>query len=540
MNDSPDPRSEAGRFFDVRALDPRHTLRARIALAFGGLTLLSTGLLVLLIEMTARRALAAAEPPGAVLLQAQRQLLLYGLLLSIVFVVIGWFTAVRITRRLQTIAAAADRIQQGATEVHIPALGGEDEVAALSRSLNRLVGDLDRQATALQQAKDELEERVAERTRKLAAVYDVLIVATEVNDLPTILSRSLDRVLAAARADAGAIHLRDAAGAFRLMAQQGLPTAAVQPVRHFPAEMALFADVMQQEKPLLIDDVHADDRTAAFAHLPGVQLYLGVPILTHNRAWGVLSVMGADAAAFTADEQELLSALADQLGLTVERFHLHRQTEQLAVVEERNRLARELHDSVTQALYSTTLFAEAGQRMAQAGKWEKATGYLAEVGEMSRQALKEMRLLVHKLRPLALEKEGLVAALEQRLKAVEGRAGVRPQLTVSSDLILTRDMEEALYHIAVEALNNALKHSRATEVTVRLEQTADGDVGLRIVDNGVGFDVATAAEAGGLGLTSMQERAAQFDGRVAICSTPGEGTTVAVTLTPRRQSGSDW
>jgi signal transduction histidine kinase len=221
--------------------------------------------------------------------------------------------------------------------------------------------------------------------------------------------------------------------------------------------------------------------------------------------------------------------VANQLGIAVERFHLRQRAEQLAVLEERNRLARELHDSVTQSLYSAVLFVEASRRMIEAGKPDKAALYLTDVSETSQQALKEMRLLVHKLRPSALEREGLLFALEQRLKAVEGRVGIQYQLLADEKLRLTPDLEESLYHISQEALNNALKHARASKVAVRLQQQ-EGEVTLWVMDNGKGFDVTAAGTAGGLGLTTMREWAALFDGTVTVQSTPEEGTLVVARL----------
>jgi signal transduction histidine kinase len=167
--------------------------------------------------------------------------------------------------------------------------------------------------------------------------------------------------------------------------------------------------------------------------------------------------------------------------------------------------------------------------MIEGGKPDKAALYLTDVSETSQQALKEMRLLVHKLRPSALEREGLLFALEQRLKAVEGGVGIQYQLTMEGGLRLTPDLEESLYHISQEALNNALKHARASKVAVRLQQQ-EGEVTLWVMDNGKGFDVATARTAGGLGLTTMREWAAMFEGTVTVQSAPAEGTLVTARL----------
>jgi PAS domain S-box-containing protein len=198
-----------------------------------------------------------------------------------------------------------------------------------------------------------------------------------------------------------------------------------------------------------------------------------------------------------------------------------------AALEERQRLARELHDSVTQSLYSLTLLAEASRRMALDGNTDKMIGNIARLGETAQQALKEMRLLVYELRPLALETAGLVEALQHRLDAVEKRAGVEARLKVESNCDLPADVENGLYRIAQEVLNNSLKHAEATRVSVRL--LADGQcVAMEITDNGKGFDPQAVRDQGGMGLGNIQERAESLGGEVSFVSKSSEGTQVLV------------
>jgi signal transduction histidine kinase len=207
------------------------------------------------------------------------------------------------------------------------------------------------------------------------------------------------------------------------------------------------------------------------------------------------------------------------------------QAQQVAVMEERQRLARELHDSVTQSLHSSTLIAEAGQRLASAGDLERTKHYLTRLGEITQQALREMRLLVYELRPLALRQVGLVGALQQRLDAVERRAGVQARLVAEDKPELAAAVEEELYRIAQEALNNALKHAQPTSVivTVRTErESPDQRVVLEIVDDGKGFDLNAVGGKGGIGLDSMRERAEKVGGTLSIQSMPGEGVRVQV------------
>jgi signal transduction histidine kinase len=172
-----------------------------------------------------------------------------------------------------------------------------------------------------------------------------------------------------------------------------------------------------------------------------------------------------------------------------------------------------------------TLLAEAGQRLAATGELERVDDYLNRLGALSQQSLREMRLLVYELRPLALEKVGLVSALQQRLDAVEARAGVEARLLVEGTAKIPAEMEQDLYRIAEQALNNALKHASATLVSARIHCDQRRLV-LEVNDNGCGFDPRDIGEKGGQRLLSMHERAAQLGGELVVLSTPGLGTTV--------------
>jgi signal transduction histidine kinase len=203
------------------------------------------------------------------------------------------------------------------------------------------------------------------------------------------------------------------------------------------------------------------------------------------------------------------------------------QAEELATAKERNRLARELHDSVAQTLYGLTLQAEAAARELNAGRADKASEQLREIRDSAQQSLQETRLLIFELRPPILEQEGLASALRARLESVESRSGLKAQIQLQEVGQLPAKVEAGLYGVSNEALNNVLKHARATEVKVSLKKES-GKVILEIQDNGVGFDINAAA--GGMGLSGMKERAEQFGGEMQIKSGPS-GTTIRVEVT---------
>jgi signal transduction histidine kinase len=253
-----------------------------------------------------------------------------------------------------------------------------------------------------------------------------------------------------------------------------------------------------------------------------------VPLIVRDRPIGLLSLTSPRCDAFSARDATLALAIARQAAVAIENARLHERARQVAVLEERQRLARELHDSVTQALYAMSLYAEAATRDVANGDPDSALANLHQISESTQEALGEMRLLLYELRPPLLEEQGLAAVLRSRLHAVEGRAGLATEFNSVGDERLPVDKEQELYRLAQEALNNVLKHAHATRVSVRLEATAAGTV-LEIVDDGVGFEPSSAG-LDGYGLPGMRERAARLGGALEVDSAPGRGTRVWVSV----------
>jgi signal transduction histidine kinase len=205
---------------------------------------------------------------------------------------------------------------------------------------------------------------------------------------------------------------------------------------------------------------------------------------------------------------------------------LHERARQAAVLEERQRLSRELHDSVTQALYGISLYAEAAGRALSDGDVSPVGMNLREIRETTQEALGEMRLLLFELRPPLLQEHGLAAALRARLQAVESRAGLVAEFDCKTEERLAPDKEQELYRLAQEALNNVLKHAHAGRVTVQLG-TANGHVTLEVADDGVGFEPILRG-GDGFGMRGMRERVERLGGTLRIDSSPGAGTRLFV------------
>jgi signal transduction histidine kinase len=255
-----------------------------------------------------------------------------------------------------------------------------------------------------------------------------------------------------------------------------------------------------------------------------------VPMVVRDRPIGLLSLTSPRHDAFSAGDATLALAIARQAAVAIENARLHERARQAAVLEERQRLARELHDSVTQSLYAIALYAEATSRAIRDGDRQSAAANLQQISEATQEALGEMRLLLYELRPPLLEEQGLAAALRSRLHAVEARAGLTTEFHSSGEERLPAEQEQELYRLAQEALNNVLKHAHATRVSVRYEAGAGGTL-LWIADNGVGFE-PSADGSDGYGLPGMRERAERLGATLEIVSAPGAGTRVRVSLPP--------
>jgi len=283
--------------------------------------------------------------------------------------------------------------------------------------------------------------------------------------------------------------------------------------------------VARQGESALVSDLSQDARCLSDANL-GMRAALTVPMKVQQRVIGVLDVASETANAYDEMDLIVLQSLADQAAVALENARLYEQTHRLAVLEERQRLARELHDSVTQALYGMTLYTAATSDLLAAGDSATAAKHLCIMQETAQLALSEMRLLIFQLRSPTL-RDGLATALQERLESVEQRSGIKTTFTSSGSGCVDVRIDEDLYRIAQEALNNVLKHARAQTVAVHLHQ-APGRTSLKICDDGIGFVVQSTKPTGGMGLRGMAERVAQLGGTLSIDSQPGQGTTIAV------------
>lgn len=373
-----------------------------------------------------------------------------------------------------------------------------------------------------------LEERVAALSR---------IASSLTLDLP--MEETLDTlaksVVDASTATACVIALAgDEAGTVRLAGSHGLPegyAAALQTAYRAGAKSPTL-EVIRTHRPVLVregyrqrvldDPLYAPIHRFADEVLENV-VYI-VPLVFRGRAVGAINFAYLPGREPTEDEKVFLGAVADQTAVAAENARLFSEARGKAALEERQRIARELHDSVSQALYGIVLNASSARDALEAGDHAATTGPLDYVLSLSRASLSEMRALIFELRPEALRREGLVAALRKQAAAMEARHGIRVEAALRDEPDASPETKEAVYRIAQEALHNTLKHARAS--SVELELGRDGArIALDVADDGAGFD-ARGDFPGHLGLRSMRERAARLGGTLEIQSTPGKGTRV--------------
>ena len=276
-----------------------------------------------------------------------------------------------------------------------------------------------------------------------------------------------------------------------------------------------------------------EDEHATIANLPVGNLV--VPISVRGTVYGNLYLTEKPGAAeFTADDARAAVTLAAQAGVAIENARLFEDADHRRALEERQRLARDLHDSVSQALFSMTLQARGAQLALEKEGIDPAGAVgrrLGDLRELTEGALAEMRMLIFELRPGALQEEGLVAAIRKLAHGIAARDALMVEVEAPEEWVPLQPLaEEQLYRLAQEALTNVVKHARAQRVRVRIAALEDsGQLVLEIADDGITFD-PSVSRPGHLGLHTMADRAESLGGRLDVLSLPGEGTTVRAVI----------
>jgi signal transduction histidine kinase len=357
----------------------------------------------------------------------------------------------------------------------------------------------------------------------------VLAIAAE-REVEPVLRRLVGSARELAGARYAALGIPDGAGAFAQFITAGMSDELIAAMGPLPRTHGLLGAMLESRSSYRTPDIRTDPRFRGWwpsAH-PQMRSFLGVPVVSRGdviAAFYLTDKQSADE--FDGSDQRLIEMLAAHAAVAIENARLLERGRELSIVEERNRLARELHDSVSQKLFGLVLTAEAAATLLD--RDPRAAGeQVARLGELAQEALRELRELIFELRPPSLEQEGLAATMRKQVDMLRRVHGREIELRLAGAAYCAPQAEAEVLRIAQEALNNALRHAGPARIELRME-ARDGRLIVTVADDGAGFDPnEPGLRSRRLGLTSMEERARALGGTLAVVSRPGEGTTVTL------------
>lgn len=449
---------------------------------------------------------------------AYRQLLLVLLGLGVIVPALVTAYGVRhITEPIQQFIQATGQVTEGQFKQRIEVKTG-DEIETLANQFNLMSAELDESYSSL-------EKKVTDRTRELAILNSIISVASRTLDIQEILQDALDTTVEQTGFEVGvAFKLEPHPAAPILMAQRGFgPDNAIELVNSFAVTGRESPAVYPEEvRAFGIEDFEDEELKSQLSQF-GFQYLVYLPLSTKGRDLGFFILGNHEPGYLTREGLSLLDSIGKQIGVALENAYLYEQAEQAAVTAERHRLARELHDAVTQTLFSANLIADVLPRIWKRNP-DEGMQNLEELRQLTRGALAEMRTLLLEMRPEALEQSDFKSLLSQQADAFIGRVRVPLNLEIYGDCEFTPEVKLVFYRVAQEALNNIAKHSGARQVELLLECQPD-HVNLLIKDDGLGFDLGSIPP-GHMGMVIMRERANSIGAVLKIESQAGQGATV--------------
>ena len=361
----------------------------------------------------------------------------------------------------------------------------------------------------------------------------VLAIAGE-RSVDAVLQRIVHVARKLVDARYAALGVPDGQGAFARFITSGMSDELVAAMGPLPRTHGLLGATLETTEPYRTPDIKRDPRFRGWwpsAH-PAMGSFLGVPIVGRGKVVGAFYLTDKEGAAqFSVEDQALIELLAPHAAVAMENAWLHERSRELSIVEERNRLARELHDSVVQKLFGVVLAAESAATLLERDPGDAQT-QVERLGELAQDAIAELRAIVLQLRPVALESEGLATALRKHVEVLRRVHSVDVGLELSGAPRLRPGVDEEVFRIAQEALHNALRHARAER-----DHRAARRARRRVDAGGERRRQRVRPRGGGaalpsLGLTTMEERARELGGRLEMDSAPGAGTRVRLELEP--------
>jgi signal transduction histidine kinase len=367
-------------------------------------------------------------------------------------------------------------------------------------------------------------------TPALRAVSDAVLAVAAERSVEEVLQRLVDSARELADAHYAALGLPDGDGGFSQFLTSGMSDELIESLGPLPRQHGMLGAMFDSSDPYRTADMHEHPRFRGWwprGH-PDMRSFLGVPIVARDEVIGAFYLTEKIGAAdFSDTDQELIELLAAHAAIAITNARLNERSRELSTLSERNRLALELHDAVSQRLFSLVLTAAAAGEQRDRDQ-SAAPVQVVKLKVLALLALDELRSLIFELRPPDLERDGLCGALRKHVEVLRRLQPGAGEIDLEVDAEIEGDpaRDRELLRIAQEALQNALRHARAQHVNVRLTRE-NGHLLLEVADDGVGFDPdAPELRSRRLGLTSMEERAERIGARLAIESRSGKGTAV--------------
>ncbi len=379
----------------------------------------------------------------------------------------------------------------------------------------------------------ENENELSDRNEELGLMYSLATAVSSAMDLDKLLEVMLQRVMKLFHAGAGEIFLlEEQEGVYQKAIHLGDAPQSFWDVDRFRLGEGLIGMVAQEASPRWTTDLNSDsDYLRKSVLQSGFKTLVGVPLTAPGKVTGVLTLAFRTERVIQEQEQGLLGAVGAGVGIAVENARLYRQARRVAVLEERERIGMDLHDGVIQSIFATGLTLEYARLDVQERAPEAADRIGKAISGLNK-SIRDIRSYILDLQPSRISTDDLPKALERLTREFKANTLIETDLMIEPEAVrrLNGSIAADLFHISQEALANIAKHAKATRTWITVRETSEGTVTLQVIDNGQGFEMESAPELLGHGLSNMGERARLFGGELAVVSSPGEGTTITVRI----------